>query len=105
MTVNEQALQVNTDDLIQWAIAHERAAEACGQACTDHARTVAAAQSWGPLFYEARRAAVAAVNDRETALRDQQERHGAMAQQLRTAAARMAEMNAENRANLTISTD
>jgi hypothetical protein len=38
-------------------------------------------------------------------LRDQQERHGAMAQQLRTAAARIAEMNAENRANLTISTD
>jgi hypothetical protein len=48
---------------------------------------------------------VAAVNDRETALRDQQERHGAMALLLRAAAARMAEMNADNRANLTISTD
>ncbi|MEE6140481.1 type VII secretion target [Mycobacterium sp. 050128] len=105
MTVNEQALQVNTDDLITWAIAHENAAEACEQARADHAHAVAAAQSWGPLFYEARRAAVAAVNDRETALRDQQERHEAMAQQLRKAAAQMAEMDAANRANLTISTD
>lgn len=105
MTVNEQALQVDSDDLLKWAIAHESAAEACEQARADHPRAVADAESWGPLFYEARRAAVAAVNDRERALRDQQERHSAMAQQLRVAAAKFAEMNADNRANLTISTD
>ncbi|KEP38772.1 hypothetical protein LAUMK4_05893 [Mycobacterium persicum] len=105
MSVNEQTLQVSPHELIEWALAHERAAEACEQARAEHARTVAAAQSWGPLFYEARRAAVDAVNAREAALSDQEQRHRAMAQQLRTAAAQMDEMNAQNRASLTISTD
>jgi excreted virulence factor EspC (type VII ESX diderm) len=105
MSVNEQALQVNAPQMIQWAVAHERVAEACVTARADHPRTVAAAESWGPLFCEARRATVAAVNARETALVAQEERHRAMAQELRTGAARLEEMNAQNRANLTISTD
>ena len=100
-----ETLQVTPPEMLQWALAHERAAAACASARADHPRTIEAAQSWGPLFYEARRATVEAVNARETALLAQEQRHRAMAEQLRTGAARLEEMNAENRANLTISTE
>nr|VTP02315.1 hypothetical protein BIN_B_04466 [Mycobacterium riyadhense] len=105
MTVNNQALQVEPGQLAEWALAHEQAAEACAAARADHARTVAAAQSWGPLFYEARRAAVEAVNAREAALETQESRHRAMAEQLRSSGAQLQAMNAANQADLTISTD
>ncbi len=105
MTVNDQALQVDPGQLVQWAFAHEQAADACAAARADHARTVAAAHSWGPLFYEARRAAVDAVNAREAALVAQERRHRTMAEKLRSGGAQMEAMNAANRANLTISTD
>ena len=84
-----ETLQVTPPEMVQWALAHERAAEECASARADHPRTIEAAQSWGPLFYEARRATVQAVNARETALLAQEERHRAMAQELRTGAARL----------------
>ena len=105
MAMREQTLQVSPTDLIKWALAHEKAADACAQARSDNQRTAAAAASWGPMFHEARRATIAAVNAREATLVAQEERHRAMAQQLRNGAAQMEEMNAQNRASLTISTD
>ncbi len=105
MTVNDQALQVDPGQLIEWAIAHEQAAAVCAAACADHPHTIAAAQSWGPLFYEARRATVDAVNAREAALLAQERRHRAMAEQLRSGGAQMEAMNAVNQTNLAISTD
>ena len=98
-----ETLHVTPAEMIRWALAHERAADACASARAEHPRTIEAAQSWGPLFHEARRATVEAVNARERALLAQEERHRAMAQELRTGAARMEQMNAENQANLTIS--
>ncbi|MGH3969011.1 MAG: type VII secretion target [Mycobacterium sp.] len=105
MGVNEQTTQVSATQLLQWALAHERAADLCVSARADHPRTVAAAESWGPLFHEARRAAIDAVNARDASLREQEQRHRAMAQQLRTGAAQFEEMNAQNRAALTMSTE
>lgn len=105
MAVNEQALQVDPTQLIQWAIAHEQAADACAAARAEHPRTVAAAQSWGPLFHEARRATVEAVNAREAALLAAEQRHRAMADELRRSGAEFEAMNAANRANLTITSD
>lgn len=105
MAMSEQTLQVSPTDLIKWALAHEKAADACAQARSDNQHTAAAAASWGPMFHEARRATIAAVNAREATLVAQEQRHRAMAEQLRKGAAEMEEMNAQNRASLTISTD
>jgi hypothetical protein len=57
------------------------------------------------MFHEARRSTINAVNAREATLLEQEQRHRAMAKQLRKGAAEMEEMNAQNRAQLTISTD
>lgn len=104
MSMSEQALQVSPTQLIQWALAHERAADSCAAARSDNQRTAAAAASWGPMFHEARRSTINAVNARENTLIAQEQRHRATAEQLRQAAAQMEEMNAQNRATLTIST-
>ncbi|MGH3556021.1 MAG: type VII secretion target [Mycobacterium sp.] len=101
----DQRLEVDSDRLRQWATAHDQAADACRAALQDHAQTIAAAQSWGPLFYEARRAAVDAVNAREAALTAEEERHRAMAHELRSGADKFDAMNAANRANLTITSE
>ncbi|GAQ32816.1 hypothetical protein MPS_1196 [Mycobacterium pseudoshottsii JCM 15466] len=103
--MNEQTLQVSPDELMRWAITQEHAADRCASARAENPHAIATAESWGPLFAEARRATVDAVNAREATLREQEEQHRAMARQLRIAAARMEEMDAENRAALTISTD
>jgi hypothetical protein len=105
MAMSEQTLQVSPTELINWALAHERAADGCATARSDNQRTAAAAASWGPMFHEARRSTINAVNAREQTLLAQEQRHRATAQQLRKAAAEMDEMNARNRAALTISTD
>ena len=105
MAVGDQRLEVDPDQLRQWATAHDQAADACRAALQDHAQTIAAAQSWGPLFYEARRAAVDAVNAREAALIGEEERHRAMARELRSSADKFDAMNAANQANLTITTE
>lgn len=104
MTVNDQ-LQVDPAQLRIWASAHDAAAEQISAARAEHQQTIAAAQSWGPLFYEARRAAVDAVNARDAALLTEENRHRDMAAQLRTAAAEFERMNQQNVSNLTISTD
>ena len=105
MSMSEQTTQVSPTELVKWALAHERAADGCATARSDNQRTAAAAASWGPLFHEARRATINAVNAREATLVEQERRHRAMAAQLRKGAAEMEEMNAQNRAMLTISTD
>jgi hypothetical protein len=105
MAMSEQTLQVRPTDLIRWALAHEKAAEGCATARSDNQRTADAAASWGPMFHEARRATVDAVNAREATLLAQEQRHRDMAEQLRRGAAQMEEMDAQNRAQLTISTD
>ena len=105
MAVGDQRLEVDPDRLRQWATAHDQAADACRAALQDHAQTIAVAQSWGPLFYEARRAAVDAVNAREAALIAEEERHRAMARELRSSADKFDAMNAANQANLTITTE
>ncbi|MDP7732912.1 MULTISPECIES: type VII secretion target [Mycobacterium] len=105
MAVNDQALQADPAQLLQWAISHEQAAEACAAARAEHPNTVAAAHSWGPMMYELRRATIDAVNAREAALQAQEQRHRAMAAQLRTGATKFGAMNAANTANLTIATD
>jgi len=105
MAVGDQRLEVDPDQLRQWATAHDQAADACRSALQDHAQTIAAAESWGPLFYEARRAAVDAVNAREAALIGEEERHRAMARELRASADKFDEMNTANQANLTITTE
>ena len=103
MSVNQT--QVDPTRLIEWAVAHENAAEACAAARSQHPKTVAAAASWGPLYRDARRAAIDAVNAREAALIREEERHRAMAAALRKSAAVMAEMNAQNTSALTIRPD
>ncbi|MGV7254541.1 type VII secretion target [Mycobacterium kansasii] len=103
MAVNQ--LQASPTQLRQWATAHDGAAEACAAARAEHVRTVQSAVSWGPLFHEAIRAAVDAVNARENALLVEEQRHRAMANQLRSSADQFEQMNAANRASLTISTD
>lgn len=103
--VSEQRLEVDSGQLRQWATAHDQAADACRAGLQDHAQTIAAAQSWGPLFYEARRAAVDAVNAREASLVAEEDRHRAMARELRSSADKFDAMNAANQANLTITTE
>lgn len=101
----DQRLEVDFNQLRQWATAHDQAADACRAALQDHARTIAAAQSWGPLFYEARRATVDAVNAREATLIAEEQRHRAMARELWSSAEKFDEMNAANQADLTITTE
>lgn len=105
ISVSDQRLEVDPDQLRQWATAHDQAADACQAARQDNAQTIAAANSWGSLFYEARRATVDAVNAREATLIAEEERHRAMARQLRSSAEKFNEMNAANQANLTITTE
>jgi hypothetical protein len=105
MSMSEQTLQVSPTELIKWALTHERAAELCAEARSDNQRTAAAAASWGPIFHEAHRSTINAVNAREATLLAQEQRHRATAEQLRKGAAEMEEMNAQNRATLTIFTD
>jgi hypothetical protein len=105
MGVNQQVTRVDPMRLREWAVSHERAADGCAAARRQHPNTIAAAQSWGPLYHEARRAAVEAVNAREATLIEQERRHRSMAAELRKAADRMAQMNEQNAAKLRMTTD
>jgi hypothetical protein len=105
MAVSGDITQVPPHKLREWAIAHDQAAEACVTARQGHERTLAAARSWGPLFHQARRATVDAVNAREAALKHEEQRHRAMADQLRAGATTMEETEAVRAASLTIRTD
>jgi hypothetical protein len=98
-------LQVDPDKLRQAADYYESAADRCAAARSDHPRAVAESESWGPLFHEARRAAVDAVNARERALMTEEAKNRQMADQLRRTAADFEAMNAQNAAKLTISTE
>lgn len=95
-------LEVRPDQLRDWAVAHDRAAASCASARADAEQTLAAARSWGPQFYEARRAAEEAVAARDATMAAQQQRHEEMARQLRAAAERFETMDAANRDRLTL---
>lgn len=103
MSVNRT--KVDSAQLIEWAISHENAADACAAARRQHPQTIAAAASWGPLYRDARRAAVDAVNAREAALTREENEHRKMAATLRTAAGTMTGVNEHNAARLTIEPD
>lgn len=98
-------LQVEPAKLREAAVYYDSLADNCAAARAEHARTVAESESWGPLFHEARRAAVDAVNARERALTTEERKNRQMAEQLRKAAAEFEAMNEQNAANLTISTE
>ncbi|KWX20453.1 hypothetical protein AFM11_30200 [Mycolicibacterium wolinskyi] len=98
-------LQFSADDLRQAATRYDRVADQIAAARAEHARAVAETETWGPLFYESRRAAVEAINKREQALLTEEKKNRDMATGLRTAAARFDNMTAENASNLTIRTD
>jgi len=100
--VSGERLEVTPGQLREWAVSHDRAAEACAAARQDSEQTLAAAQTWGPLFHEARRAAQDAVTARDETLASEQRRHEAMARQLRSAADQFEEMDATNRSGLTL---
>jgi Excreted virulence factor EspC, type VII ESX diderm len=101
MTVN--GLNVDPAMLREAATFYDGVADRCAAARAEHARTVAESESWGPLFAEARRAAVEAVNARESALLAEESKNRAMADQLRASATRFDAMDEQNSANLTIS--
>ena len=105
MSVSGQSTGGSPSELREWAVMHDRAAEACAAARAEHPRTVAAAMSWGPLFHEATRAAVDGVNARENALLAEEQRHREMAARLRAGADEFEQMNATNRASLTINSE
>jgi Excreted virulence factor EspC, type VII ESX diderm len=101
MTVN--GLNVDPAKLREAATFYDRVADQCAAARAEHARTVAESESWGPLFAEARRAAVEAVNARESALLAEESKNRSMADQLRASATQFDAMDEQNAANLTIS--
>ena len=95
-------LEVRPDQLRNWAAVHDRAAASCAAARADGEQTLAAARSWGPQFYEARRAAEEVVAARDATMAAQQRRHEEMARQLRAAADQFEAMDAANRDRLTM---
>jgi hypothetical protein len=103
--MNVSDLQVDPVKLREAATYYDNVADKCAAARAEHARTVAEAESWGPLFFESRRAAVDAVNARENALVAEERKNREMAEQLRNSASEFEAMNAKNAADLTISTD
>lgn len=78
------------------AAKHEDAATELTGARNDHGQVLSAADSWGPLFYESRRAAQEAVEARDQALAAQAHRHSSLAEQLRQGGSKFAEMNQNN---------
>jgi Excreted virulence factor EspC, type VII ESX diderm len=100
--VSDERVEVTPGQLRDWAHSHDRAAEACAAARQDSEQTLAAVQSWGPLFHEARRAAIDAVAARDATLAAEQQRHEAMARQLRSAADQFEGMDDTNSSRLTM---
>lgn len=80
----------------QMATKHDDAAAELTGARNDHGQVLSAADSWGPLFYESRRAAQEAVAARDHALSAQAQRHAALAEELRRGGTKFAEMNQTN---------
>ncbi|SKS74757.1 Protein of uncharacterised function (DUF2580) [Mycobacteroides abscessus subsp. bolletii] len=91
-----EPIQVDPATLQKMATNHDSAAQACTAARADGAQVLADADSWGPLFYEARRAAEEVTEARDAALREQARRHEAMAEQLRRGGVVFSEMNQAN---------
>lgn len=78
------------------ATKHDDAAAELTGARNDHGQVLAAADSWGPLYYESRRAAQEAVEARDQALASQSQRHTNLADELRRGGTKFAEMNQAN---------
>lgn len=98
-------LQADPDKLRQWAVAHDRAADACQAARRECDGQLEQVRSWGPLYREARVAAVEAINARAAALQSEGQKHQDMAHQLRVGAQRLEEMQTENRGRLRLNVD
>lgn len=91
-----EPIQVDPATLQKMATNHDSAAQACTAARADSAQVLADADSWGPLFYEARRAAEEVAEARDSALSTQARRHEEMAEQLRRGGVVFTEMNQAN---------
>ncbi|GAB5901247.1 type VII secretion target [Mycolicibacterium mageritense] len=103
MAVNE--LRFTSDDLRQAAAKYEQTADTYAAARADNARAAADTETWGPLAYESRRAAIDAINARERRLQAEEDKNRAMATQLRATAAQFDAMTDQNARNLTITQD
>ncbi|VBA62423.1 type VII secretion target [Mycobacterium attenuatum] len=95
-----ERIQADPAALERWATNHEGAAQTLEGARSDGAKILEAADSWGPIFSEARRAAQEVIEAREQALAQQAQRHRNMADQLRRGGAAFAAMNEDNAADL-----
>lgn len=95
-------LRADLEDLLQASIAHENVARACEQSRAAHPRTIAAAQSWGPMFAEAQAAAEQAVAAREAVLVGHERWQRATAAELRNTGTEFNAMNEQNRLGLHI---
>lgn len=87
--------------LARMATNHDSAAQTFEAARRDAMAILEAADSWGPIFFEARRAAQEVVLARDQALAAQAERHRRLADQLRRGGTAFAQMNEANAADLT----
>lgn len=103
MAVNE--LRFTSDDLRQAAAKYEATADKYAAAREDNARAAQDSESWGPLAYESRRAAIDAINARERRLQAEEDKNRAMARQLNQTAAQFDAMTAQNARDLTITQD
>ncbi|MGV0740251.1 Protein of uncharacterised function (DUF2580) [Mycobacteroides abscessus subsp. massiliense] len=103
MSVNE--LRFTSDDLRLAATKYEATADRYAAARNENARAAQDTESWGPLAYESRRAAIDAINARERTLTAEEDKNRAMARQLRMTADQFDAMTEHNAANLTINRD
>jgi hypothetical protein len=98
-------LRFTSDDLRQAAAKYEETADQYAAARKDNARAAQDTESWGPLAYESRRAAIDAINARERRLEAEEDKNRAMASQLYQTAAQFDAMTAQNARDLTITQD
>lgn len=93
-------VEVDPAVLQQLATNHDHAADKLQAARSDSSTVVSDANSWGPLFYEARRATEEAAEARDATLSSNAARHQNMADQLRRGGAAFTSMNEQNATNL-----
>lgn len=93
-------VEVDPAVLQRLATNHDEAAGTLEGARGDSSGALSDADSWGPLFYEARRATQESVEARDAALSSNAQRHRNMADQLRRGGAAFGSMNEQNTANL-----
>ncbi|MDO3101056.1 type VII secretion target [Mycobacteroides abscessus subsp. abscessus] len=95
-----ERVEVDPAALRELATNHDHAAEKYEAARDDSSTAVNDANSWGPLFYEARRATEEAAEARDTSLSSNAQRERNVADQLRRGGAAFGVMNEQNTTNL-----